>query len=108
MGYDKDEKGNLVINEEQAKIVRRIYKDYLDGKGPNRIAKELENDGVKTWNGKTKWYTSTIKSMLTNEKYKGDALLQKTYTVDFLTKKRVKKRWGSATILCQRKSSSNY
>lgn len=90
MGYDKDEKGNLVINEEQAKIVRRIYKDYLDGKGPNRIAKELENDGVKTWNGKTKWYTSTIKSMLTNEKYKGDALLQKTYTVDFLTKKRVK------------------
>lgn len=89
LGYDKDEQGNLVINEKQAKIVRRIYYDFLNGKGPNRIAKELENEGVKTWNGKTKWYEGTIRKMLSNEKYKGDALLQKTYTVDFLTKKRV-------------------
>lgn len=89
LGYDKDENGNLIINEKQAKIVRRIYKDYLDGKGPNRIAKELEEDGVLNWNGKVKWYESTIRNMLSNEKYKGDALLQKTYTVDFLTKKRV-------------------
>lgn len=89
LGYDKDEDGNLVINEKQAKIVRRIYKDYLDGKGPNRIARELEEEGVKGWNGKAKWYESTIRKMLCNEKYKGDALLQKTYTVDFLTKKRV-------------------
>lgn len=88
LGYDKDEDGNLVINEKQAKIVRRIYKDYLDGKGTNRIAKELEEKGVKGWNGKSKWYESTIRKMLRNEKYKGDALLQKTYTVDFLTKKR--------------------
>lgn len=89
LGYDKDENGNLIINEKQAKIVRRIYKDYLDGKGPNRIAKELEEEGVLNWNGKVKWYESTIRNMLSNEKYKGDALLQKTYTVDFLTKKRV-------------------
>jgi len=89
LGYDKDEEGNLVINEKQAKIVRRIYTDFLNGKGPNRIAKELEEEGVRTWNGKTKWYESTIRKMLSNEKYKGDALLQKTYTVDFLTKKRV-------------------
>lgn len=89
MGYDKDEEGNLVINEKQAKIVRRIYKDYLDGKGPNRIARELEEEGVPNWNGKAKWYESSIRKMLSNEKYKGDALLQKTYTVDFLTKKRV-------------------
>lgn len=41
MGYDKDEEGNLVINEKQAKIVRRIYTNYLNGKGPNRIAREL-------------------------------------------------------------------
>ncbi|EGW38536.1 recombinase domain protein [Desulfosporosinus sp. OT] len=41
LGYDKDENGDLVINEKQAKIVRRIYNDYLDGKGPNRIAKDL-------------------------------------------------------------------
>jgi len=89
LGYDKDEDGNLVINEKQAKIVRRIYKDYLDGKGPNRIARELEIEGVLNWNGKAKWYESSIRKMLSNEKYKGDALLQKTYTVDFLTKKRV-------------------
>lgn len=89
LGYDKDEQGNLVINEKQAKIVRRIYTDFLNGKGPNRIAKKLEEEGVKTWNGKTKWYEGTIRKMLSNEKYKGDALLQKTYTVDFLTKKRV-------------------
>ena len=90
LGYDKDKDGNLIINEEQAKIVRRIYKDFLDGKGANRIARELEEEGVKGWNGKSKWYESTIRKMLANEKYKGDALLQKTYTVDFLTKKKVK------------------
>jgi uncharacterized ubiquitin-like protein YukD len=78
-----------VINEKQARIVRRIYKDYLDGKGTNRIARELEEEGVPNWNGKAKWYESSIRTMLGNEKYKGDALLQKTYTVDFLTKKRV-------------------
>jgi DNA invertase Pin-like site-specific DNA recombinase len=89
LGYDKDEEGNLIINEKQAKIVRRIYTDYLDGKGPNRITRELEVEEVPNWNGKSKWYESSIRKMLSNEKYKGDALLQKTYTVDFLTKKRV-------------------
>lgn len=88
LGYDKDKNGNLVINPKQAKIVKRIYEDFLDGKGANRIAKDLELDGVPNWNGKAKWYESSIRKMLTNEKYKGDALLQKTYTVDFLSKKR--------------------
>ena len=90
LGYDKDEEGNLIINEKQAKIVKRIYTECLDGKGPNRIARELEEEGVLNWNGKSKWYESSIRKMLSNEKYKGDALLQKTYTVNFLTKKRVK------------------
>jgi len=89
LGYDKDEDGNLIINEKQAKIVRRIYKDYLDGKGPNRIARELEEENVPNWNGKAKWYEGSIRKMLSNEKYKGDALLQKTFTVDYLTKKRL-------------------
>jgi len=92
LGYEKGEDGNLAVNEKQAKIVRRIYRDYLDGKGTNRIARELETEGVLNWNGKAKWYESTIRTMLINEKYKGDALLQKTYTVDFLTKKRVKNK----------------
>ncbi len=88
LGYDKDESGNLIINEKQAKIVRRIYQEFLNGKGPNRIAKDLEIDGVPNWNGKVKWYEGSIRKMLCNEKYKGDALLQKTYTIDFLSKKR--------------------
>ena len=88
LGYDKDKNGNLVINEKQAKIVRRIYKEFLDGKGANRIARDLEKDRVPNWRGKAKWYENSIRGILTNEKYKGDALLQKTYTVDFLSKKR--------------------
>ncbi|MBE6059274.1 MAG: hypothetical protein E7215_03745 [Clostridium sulfidigenes] len=89
LGYDKDENGNLVINEEQAKIVRRIFREYLDGKGYAVIARGLEADGVKTAAGKTKWWDSTIKGILENEKYYGELLLQKTVTVDYLTKKRV-------------------
>jgi len=58
-----------MINQKQAKIVRRIYREYLDGKGANRIAKDLEADGVPNWNGKSKWYDGTIRSMLTNVKY---------------------------------------
>ncbi len=88
LGYDKDENGNLIINEKQAKIVRRIYTEFLNGKGTTHIARDLEQDKVKSCSGNTKWYDSTVKSILQNEKYKGDALLQKTYTVDFLSKKR--------------------
>lgn len=89
LGYEKGENGGLVINEKQAKIVRRVYREYLNGKSTNRIARELERDGVCGWNGKCKWYGTTITKMLKNEKHKGDALLQKSYTVDFLTKKKV-------------------
>ena len=54
LGYDKDEEGNLMINEKQAQIVRRIYTEFLDGKSPNQIARELESEGVLNWNGKAK------------------------------------------------------
>lgn len=92
LGYDKGEDGNLIINEKQAKIIRRIYTEFLDGKGPSRIAREFEDEGVQIWNGKSKWYDTTIGSILSNEKYKGDAILQKSYSVDFLTKKRVENK----------------
>ena len=88
VGYDKGENGNLVINEEQAKIVRRIFRNFLQGETPESIARSLKEEGVPGWNGKANWYPTTIQRMLQNEKYMGDALLQKTYTVDFLTKKR--------------------
>lgn len=89
LGYDKDESGNLVINGEQAKIVRRIFREYLDGKGYAAIARGLEADGIITVAGKTKWWDSSIRGILENEKYYGELLLQKTVTVDYLTKKRV-------------------
>jgi len=89
LGYDKDKNGNLVINEEQAKIVRRIFREYLDGKGYAAIARGLEADGIITIAGKAKWWDSTIRGVLENEKYYGELLLQKTVTVDYLTKKRV-------------------
>ncbi|WP_331673126.1 recombinase family protein [Eisenbergiella porci] len=79
-----------MVDEAEAAIVRRIYREYLEGKSLIQIARGLEADGILTGTGKTKWRTKTIKKMLSNEKYIGDALLQKTYTVDFLTKKRVK------------------
>lgn len=90
LGYTKDAEGNLVIDPEQAEIVRRIYREYLQGLSMDKIAAGLEADGILTGAGKTKWYSSTINKILRNEKYIGDALLQKTYTTDFLTKKRIK------------------
>ena len=90
LGYTKDEEGNLVIDPEQAEVGKRIYREYLEGYSMDKIAKGLEEDGILTGAGKTKWWTSTINKILRNEKYIGDALLQKTYTTDFLNKTRVK------------------
>ena len=90
LGYTKDADGHLIIDPDQAEIVRRIYREYLEGFSMDKIAAGLERDGVLTGAGKAKWHTSTINKILRNEKYMGDALLQKTYTTDFLTKKRIK------------------
>lgn len=90
LGYTKDAEGNLVIDPVQAEVVKRIYREYLEGYSMDKIAAGLEADGILTGAGKTKWWTSTINKILRNEKYIGDALLQKTYTTDFLNKTRVK------------------
>jgi DNA invertase Pin-like site-specific DNA recombinase len=90
VGYGQDAKGNLIIDENQAKIIKRIYHEFLNGKGSVRIAKELERDNIPNWNGKAVWYEKNILSILKNEKYKGDSILQKSYTVDFLSRKRAK------------------
>ena len=84
LGYDKDFK----INEEQAATVRLIYRLFISGLSFYAITKELESRGIKSPSGKDRWHISTVKSILTNEKYRGDALLQKQYTTDFLQKKR--------------------
>lgn len=90
LGYTKDEEGQLIIEPEEAEVVKRIYREYLEGASLAQIGKSLEADGILTAAGKAKWRPETLKKILQNEKYIGDALLQKTYTVDFLSKKRVK------------------
>lgn len=90
LGYTKDEEGKLIIKQEDAKIVKRIYREYLEGASLQMIKVGLEKDGIRNGAGNKKWHTSNILQILTNEKYMGDALLQKTYTVDFLNKKRAK------------------
>lgn len=88
LGYDRGPDGNLVVNEGEAVIVRRIYAMFLEGMTPYLIAKQLTSEGIPSPGGKPKWGDSVIRSILTNEKYKGDALLQKVFTTDFLTKKK--------------------
>ena len=92
LGYTKDEEGNLVIEPAEAEVVKRIYREYLEGASLLQIGRGLEADGILTGAGKTKWRPETLKKILQNEKYIGDALLQKTYTVDFLNKKRVQNK----------------
>lgn len=87
LGYDRGANGELIVNEEQAQIVRKIYGYFLQGRSPYQIAKILDEKEIPTPSGKGKWCSATVKSILTNEKYKGDALLQKSITVDFLSKK---------------------
>ena len=88
LGYDRGLDGNLVLNPTEAVTVRRIYSMFLQGMSPYGIATKLTADGIKSPGGKDKWNAGAVRSILTNEKYKGDALLQKSYTVDFLTKKK--------------------
>ena len=84
LGYDKGSDGKMVVNPEQAEIVKLIYRLFLEGMTPHTIAIHLTEKGIKTPGGKDKWNATTIRRILTNEKYKGDALLQKEFTVDFL------------------------
>ena len=90
LGYEKGEDGIPKIVPEQAEIVRTIYRQYMLGKSITAICRYLESKGIKTPAGKEKWRESTVFSILQNEKYKGDALLQKEFTVDFLQKKKKK------------------
>lgn len=88
LGYEKGDDGLPKIVEKEAKVIRLIYKLFLEGKMPTGIAKHLTINKIATPAGKEVWCESTIRSILKNEKYKGDAMLQKSFTVDFLTKKK--------------------
>lgn len=93
LGYRRGEDGNPVIDPEQAIIVKRIYERFLAGDSLVTIADQLNADGISTPSGNGEWRRGRIASILTNEKYKGDAVINKTYTVDCLSKK-VKKNNG--------------
>jgi len=88
LGYDRDEDGNIIIKEEEAEIVRRIYREFLEGKGAMQIAKGLMKDKIRTGRGNPTWTSDSVLKILKNEKHKGDAICQKTVTLDFLTHKR--------------------
>lgn len=80
----------LKINEVQAKVVRDIFKWYIGGLSLRQIKHELENRGILTASGGTVWHEKVIQGMLSNEKYCGDSMLQKTISEDFLTGRRIK------------------
>ena len=87
LGYERGEDGQPVIVEKEAEVVRLIYKLFIDGKTPTYIAKYLTAQNIPTPRKCRKWSQTTVESILKNEKYKGSALLQKKFTVDFLNKK---------------------
>lgn len=95
MGYDRDVKGGLIINEEQAAIVRKVFDYYISGMGITKVARALEQEGIKNVSGNVSWSPGSIRGMLKNEKYVGDAILQKTVTSNSITFKR-KKNEGEA------------
>lgn len=90
-GYDVVD-GELVVNEQQAEVVRNIFDWYLQGMSLGQIKRRLEENQIKTASGKSVWSKSVIQEMLCNEKYMGDCMLQKYFTEDFLTGKKARNR----------------
>lgn len=90
LGYTKDEEGNLIIDEKEAIIVKRIYQEFLEGYGTHQIANRLTEEKIPMTFGGKGWCASHIKKVLTNEKHKGDFRFQKTYIMCYLTHKRAK------------------
>ena len=87
-GYQKGTDGQLHIIPEESEVVRLIYGKYLEGESLNSIARLLKEKGIKTIRGNTEWNVNSIRTILINEKYIGDAMAQKTFTTNYLTKAR--------------------
>lgn len=87
LGYRPDKNGKVKIVPEEAKVIKLIYKLFLQGYGYKTIARKLIVLKIKSPGGTNMWRDNTVRSILSNERYKGDALLQKYYIVDFLNKK---------------------
>ena len=90
LGYDyHPEDKTITINDEEAEIVRYIFKRYIEGAGGSVIAQELQNLGYKTKRGSSTWAETTVIGIIKNEKYKGDILMGKTFTLDPISKRRL-------------------
>ena len=98
LGYRRGPDGQPEIVPEEAEVVKRIYRRYLDGCSLAQIKRELEADGVPTASGIRGWTYQVVRNILTNERYIGDALLQKTYTTDCISKT-VKKNQGDRPMV---------
>ena len=90
LGYRMGEDGMPYIVEDEAEVVRRIYVMFLDGMSMQGIADTLQAEGIKRRSGSSTWNRANVNFILKNEKYAGDAILQKSYTIDCITHKRVK------------------
>lgn len=90
LGYQKGEDGTPQIVPDEASVVRQIFADYLEGQSLRGIKASLEKQGILTKAGNASWTLRGIQGILTNEKYTGDVLLQKTYTTDPITKQQKK------------------
>ena len=90
LGYDYDTITKTIsVNHEEAEIVRYIFQRYVKGIGCHVIGQELERNGWKTKRGNTSWFEPTVMGIIKNEKYKGDILLGKTFTLDPISKRRL-------------------
>ena len=92
LGYDKDRFGKMVIVEEEAEVVRYIYSSFINGQTTREIADSLTQGHIPSVKGNEKWSVGTVRNILKNEKYCGDVLMQKTYTVDCFSHRSVKNR----------------
>src|SRR5699024_2324928 len=86
--YDSDN-NKMIIKENEADIVKMMFRMYLDGRGADYIAKQLTKMGIKSPKGKDVWGATTVRGILTNEKYKGDVLQGKTFTQDPISHRRL-------------------
>ena len=101
LGYRLDENGKPYIMDEEAEIIRFIFREYAEGKRSVEIAKALMSMGAKRRNGSTEWTRNHVYQILRNEKYVGDAILQKTYTVNCITHDRKKNHGQKPMYLVQ-------
>ena len=98
LGYDKDDDGKLIVNQKQAKIVKRIYQEFLNGYNPAAIAKMLMEDHIKTGTGREEWRSASVRAILKNEKLYSRFPYQESK----------KESRGSGTVLCKREPRSNH